>query len=211
MATAILIDGDFFLRRYRRLVGQQNNNKTATDLHWMCREHLKQPDGKRELYRIFFYDCPPLTKKAHNPLTGKAVDFSKTPTAVWRFAFHDELRRLRKVALRLGYLNEDVGHWTVNAEHGDAEAQGLLEFSVPAQRGESASDERRETNSTTRPATSAAMPATPPTTRQTSSRMTLSASAHARLSSSPNGAPFVSPGQRPGNSANPNSSSPEGA
>lgn len=47
-------------------------------------------------------------------LTGKAVDFSTTPTAVWRFAFHDELCHLRKVALWLGYLNEDVGHWAVN-------------------------------------------------------------------------------------------------
>jgi len=116
MATAILIDGDFFIRRYRYLCGKQAAKKVATDLHWMCRRHLEQPDGKRELYRIFFYDCPPLTKKEHNPVTGKAVDFSKTPTAVWRLAFHEELRRMRKVALRLGYLNERTGRWTVNAK-----------------------------------------------------------------------------------------------
>src|SRR5581483_10625071 len=103
MPTAILIDGDFFVRRFRFLASKQTAQKVAADLHWMCREHLRQADAKRELYRIFFYDCPPLTKKVHNPITGKSVDFSKTSTATWRTAFHDELRKLRKVALRLGY------------------------------------------------------------------------------------------------------------
>jgi uncharacterized LabA/DUF88 family protein len=116
MATAVLIDGDFFIRRYRFLVGNQSAQKVATDLHWMCREHLKQADGKRALYRIFFYDCPPLRKKEHHPITGKAVDFAKTSTATWRLAFHNELRKLRKVALRLGYLNERIGHWVVRPE-----------------------------------------------------------------------------------------------
>ena len=116
MPTAILIDGDFFLRRYRFLFGKQNARKVSDDLHWMCREHLKQPEGRKTLYRIFFYDCPPLMKKVHNPITGKAVDFSKTPTAIWRTALHQDLRCLRKVALRLGYLNERVGHWTVRPE-----------------------------------------------------------------------------------------------
>jgi uncharacterized LabA/DUF88 family protein len=116
MATAILIDGDFFIRRLRFLVGKQTAQKAASDLHWMCREHLRQNERKRELYPIFFYDCPPLTKKVHNPITGKAVDFGNTATAVWRAAFHDELRKLRKVALRLGYLNERMGHWSIRPE-----------------------------------------------------------------------------------------------
>ncbi len=116
MATAILIDGDFYLRRIRYLIGGQSAAKTAADLHWMCREHLNQTDGRkirRDLYRIFFYDCPPLAKKVHNPVTKKAIDFSKTPSAIWRNAFHDELRKLRKVALRFGYVNEAMAHWTI--------------------------------------------------------------------------------------------------
>jgi uncharacterized LabA/DUF88 family protein len=117
MPTAILIDGDFFLRRYRALVGKQSPARVANDLHKMCLEHLTQPDGtKRELYRIFFYDCPPLAKKAHNPITGRAIDFATTPTAAWRIAFHHELRCLRKVALRLGYLNERSGHWVLHPD-----------------------------------------------------------------------------------------------
>jgi len=113
MATAILVDGDFFLRRFKYLNGKMVAKNVAAQLHSMCRQHLIQPEGRKNLYRIFFYDCPPLQKKEHHPITKRAVDFSKTPTAEWRVHFHDELRRLRKVALRLGYLNERVGSWAI--------------------------------------------------------------------------------------------------
>jgi len=78
MPTALLIDGDFFLKRYRYLHGRNYPNKVASDLRWMCNEHLKSPQKRRSkndkrnskqlktrsLYRIFFYDCPPSLKKS---------------------------------------------------------------------------------------------------------------------------------------------------
>ena len=111
MPSAILVDGDFFLRRFRHLRGKAAPQVVAKQLHWMCRQHLKDGKRRRRLYRIFFYDCPPLKHKVHNPVSGHALDFSKTKTALWRLAFHDELRKLRKLALRLGYLNERSGRW----------------------------------------------------------------------------------------------------
>jgi uncharacterized LabA/DUF88 family protein len=114
------VDGGFFLRRYRTVCGDQTPAEVADGMHKMCLRHLNvrsnQDSQKRghKLFRIFYYDCPPLQKKAHNPITGKSVDFSKTTTALWRLAFFDELKKLRKVALRLGDLNEKGGHWTVN-------------------------------------------------------------------------------------------------
>jgi len=114
MATAILIDGGFFLKRYSHLLGNNTPEKVAKDLFWMCCKHLEQEKGTvRKLYRIFFYDCPPLTKKAHHLLTGKAIDFSKSPTALWRNAFHKELIKKRKVALRLGYLSQESAKWVL--------------------------------------------------------------------------------------------------
>lgn len=113
MPTAILVDGDFFLRCHRRISGQQEPERVAQELHRICLDHLRQKDGTRELYRIFFYDCPPVMKKVHNPLTGKALDFSKTPVAEFRLRLHQELRKLRKVALRLGYLADKSGYWTI--------------------------------------------------------------------------------------------------
>ncbi len=75
--------------------------------------HLEdQDEGRRKLYRIFFYDCPPLEKKAHNPISRRPVDFAKTPQALFRRAIHSELSKQRKVALRLGRLS-DFTHWRI--------------------------------------------------------------------------------------------------
>jgi uncharacterized LabA/DUF88 family protein len=123
MPTAILIDGDFFLRRYRRLKGKNTPNTVAKDLHRMCLLHLTQDrysskghllrKDRRNLYRIFFYDCPPLKKKVQNPVVKRTIDLSKTSTALWRDSFHQELKKLRKVALRLGYIHERSGGWLI--------------------------------------------------------------------------------------------------
>ena len=90
-------------------------------MHKMARDHVND----EELYRIFFYDCRPLTKKAHNPVTGAAVDFSRSPQAAFRLDLHNELRRLRKVALRLGDLR-DGKRWLLRPEI----AQGLLKKEI---------------------------------------------------------------------------------
>ncbi len=68
--------------------------------------------GKEELYRIFFYDCSPFTWKVHNPITGVSFDFSKSDQAVFRTEFHNQLKKLRKVALRLGELRGGGG-WLI--------------------------------------------------------------------------------------------------
>lgn len=124
MRTAFLIDGGFFLKRYHRLQGGKMPPDVAKALHRMCRDHLldkaRGPNSERRrishLYRIFYYDCPPLAKKAHNPVTRRPIDFSQTPLAKWRLQFFEELKKLRKVALRLGYLNERSANWIVRPE-----------------------------------------------------------------------------------------------
>jgi len=120
MRTALLIDGGFFLRRHQAIAGRMSPEETADALHKMCTYHClgkkSRDDEKRKqvmhLYRIFFYDCEPLQKKAHNPISGELVDFAKSDSARWRMAFHEALRKKRKVALRLGYLNERSAAWS---------------------------------------------------------------------------------------------------
>jgi len=104
--VAILVDGEFFLKRYSRVYGKKHTpERVAKDLFEMCLRHVS--DGKKNddyLYRIFFYDCPPFDGKAHNPVTGKAVDFSKTDVYVFRTELYKELMKKRKIALRRGRL-----------------------------------------------------------------------------------------------------------
>lgn len=143
MPTAILVDGDFFLRRHRDHFGAQSPLEVARELHRLCLAHLspkkprREPEKeveRRELYRIFFYDCPPLTKKVHNPISKQAIDFAKSRTAAWRTQFHDELRRKRKVALRLGYINERSGAWQIRPEKTKELLAGRTELSALTER-----------------------------------------------------------------------------
>jgi len=113
--TAILVDGSFFIKRYRAIkkIHDLDPQKTANDLWQMCISHLTQAKGEvYDLYRIFYYDCLPYDKKQHNPVTGKAIDFSKTPQFKFQSEFLNELKQKRKVALRLGVL-EDKKRWII--------------------------------------------------------------------------------------------------
>lgn len=138
MPTAFLIDGGFFLRRYHRLQGSRTPREAAHALHRMCLDHLQErqrsgpenrPHARRGLYRIFYYDCPPLTKKAHNPVTQAAIDFSKTPLAGWRIQFLEELKKLRKMALRLGYLSDRSARWVLDPQILKKLINGVLSLS----------------------------------------------------------------------------------
>jgi uncharacterized LabA/DUF88 family protein len=110
MPTAIFVDADFFLNRFGQVYDKDRNDPAvvAKTLHEMALDHLTQPGDaeRRSLYRIFVYDCPPLAKKAELPISGLPIDFAKTDSAAFRLQFHNELKCLRKVALRLGRLQE---------------------------------------------------------------------------------------------------------
>lgn len=113
--TAILVDGGFFLKRYKSInkIKKLDPIKTANDLWEMCLKHLTQAKSEKyNLYRIFYYDCLPYDKKHHNPITGKSIDFSKTDQYIFQHAFLEELKKKRKIALRLGVL-EDRKRWII--------------------------------------------------------------------------------------------------
>lgn len=127
MATAVVIDGAYFLRRF----GHSFPHLDATDpvqvawaVLYLAGWHLAirhkseplsagdvetgfRPSESPSLYRIFFYDCPPLTKRMHYPVSKRPLDLAKTETARLRTAIHKKLLDARKVALRLGRLNDD--------------------------------------------------------------------------------------------------------
>lgn len=105
--VAVLVDGGFFRKRANVIYGALSPEELAEKMIQQCRDHVTQK-GKRpenELYRIFYYDCPPLDKKVVHPLTGKQIDYSKLDSTKETLEFFDILRQKRKVALRLGKLS----------------------------------------------------------------------------------------------------------
>lgn len=130
MATAILVDGAFFLRRFSKCFPDHDPTDPKSIAHGLgllAYWHLALKIGPAKLseeidryqsdlsespefYRIFFYDCPPLIKRMHTPVGKRSVNFSKSKDAQFRLAVHQEIQKLRKVALRLGRLN-DTSLW----------------------------------------------------------------------------------------------------
>lgn len=106
--VAVLVDGAFFLNRAKHAIPnfQEDPARTAQLICSYSHRHVEHEENSRdELYRIFYYDCPPLEKKVHLPVSKRALDFKKQPSSVFRSQLFQELKRKRKVALRLGYLS----------------------------------------------------------------------------------------------------------
>jgi uncharacterized LabA/DUF88 family protein len=131
MSTAVLIDGAFFLKRFYHIYKDRDATDAkvvAKTMHEMACHHVNDRQGRqRELHRIFFYDCPPILKKAHKPISRHGIDFSKTPMARFRLELHEEIKKLRKVALRLGHLSDDTS-WRIKPEKLSELLKGGLRF-----------------------------------------------------------------------------------
>jgi uncharacterized LabA/DUF88 family protein len=125
--VAVLIDGGFFLKRYPSLYSGAQVHTPAMIARNIYRAALKHVSPDHELYRIFYYDCFPFGKMAHNPISKKAVDFSRTGIYSQRLALFEELKKKRKLALRLGHI-KDSGSWQIYPAKVKALLKGEISF-----------------------------------------------------------------------------------
>ena len=137
MKLAILVDGGFFLKRYKSVKGFDLNDdaKTiASNLVKYCQAHIKRFNKIRtryglspvELYRIYYYDAKPFDGDAFNPITKRTVSFKKTETFKTRSTIIEALKEQRKIALRLGFLKASSKHWIIKPEHTKSIIEGGL-------------------------------------------------------------------------------------
>lgn len=114
--TAILVDGGFYRKRAAHLWGKKTPEKRAAELNAYCHAHLghEKKYDDRALYRIFYYDCPPLGKTVYHPLLQRGIDFRHSDTYSWTNDFFEELKKQRKVALRLGELSDEHASFNIN-------------------------------------------------------------------------------------------------
>lgn len=125
--VAILVDGGFYRVQAARLFGKKLPEKRADELVRYCQFHLfnrakykiirgKKIYDKNDLYRIFYYDCPPVSKMIYHPLLKKNIDFSKEETFQWTTDFFNSLRTKRKFALRLGKLADSTATFNLKSD-----------------------------------------------------------------------------------------------
>lgn len=125
--VAVLVDGSFFIKRVQfhrkkyfhdqpELTGKQ----MAEVLMSTVRRHLNPKNNKKNLqkidhylHRIYYYDAPPLAIKLHYPLPDapgehcKVLDYKNAPQSLFRSEFLTDLKKQRKVAVRLGTTKHD--------------------------------------------------------------------------------------------------------
>lgn len=113
--TAILVDGGFYKRKALALFGKKSAAERAAELEKYCKSHIeKREDEQRSLYRIFYYDCPPVNITVYHPLLQKNINLANSDTYKWTNTFHAELASKRKFALRLGELDTNSAMYLLN-------------------------------------------------------------------------------------------------
>lgn len=138
--VAILVDGGYYLKGCNRLFNNISDysrydvEQAAAIFHHITTSHINEDAGEY-LYRILYYDGQPLQKRAHNPISQKAIDFGTTEIARFRNNFFERLKHQRKVALRLGTSKDHAG-WIIRPEttkkllKGTVGIEDLTEFDV---------------------------------------------------------------------------------
>lgn len=128
--TAVLVDGGFYRKGARALWGIKSPEDRADELNRYVFRHINSKrDGgaQRELYRIFYYDCPPVQKTVYHPLLKKNIDFGKLETYGWTLAFYDALKSKRKMALRMGKLSDVNPSFTLSPDKVKRLCAGTIE------------------------------------------------------------------------------------
>ena len=126
--VAILIDGGFFLKRYNHLYNTTRTKTAAdvaNDIYRLAHSHV---GGENYLYRIYYYDCIPFDKRVHNPVSKRCINFAKSDLAKFKNELIEELKKKRKVALRLGVLKS--GDWQLRANVVKDVIDGTTSFSI---------------------------------------------------------------------------------
>jgi len=93
-----MLDGGYVQKRLYALLGKRY--PTADDVLEFAKGCVC--DGREELFRIYFYDCPPCTQKVQNPMSGKKTDLGATAVSQRVSRLHQLLACSDHVAFRKG-------------------------------------------------------------------------------------------------------------
>jgi hypothetical protein len=100
--VAVLLDGGFVQKRLYSLLGRKM--PTAKDILSFAGKCVASDE---ELFRIYYYDCPPFGGTLVHPMSGASEDYSATAVFAARTKLLDVLTHSDHVAFRGGVLATD--------------------------------------------------------------------------------------------------------
>ena len=114
MNVAILIDGSFFWMKH--LEARLGQPPTAESVKMACELIMKDPEFEADrLFRAYYYDSPPYGGRATHPISGREVEFGTTEQFRIKHEYLDQLKRMPRMALRLGSLA--MQGWKLNKKN----------------------------------------------------------------------------------------------
>lgn len=119
MDTAILLDGDFTRRLLKRKTGHY---PSVSEIEAFCKSVLIKGEN---LYKTYFYDCPPFDENRPFPVSGNICDFTITYVYAQAINFQESLRQNPFFVYRRGHLSFDG--WTLK----DSSVKKLLKTPRP--------------------------------------------------------------------------------
>lgn len=100
--TVILLDGGFVKKKLQE---KSKAFPTTSDVLAFCQDIMGKDRLKHTLlFRVYYYDAPPLSGSAKNPVDGSSVDFSGTSAAQQNRQLIDSLELEQDFAVRRGHL-----------------------------------------------------------------------------------------------------------
>ncbi len=101
--VAVIIDGGFLLKefgRFRNITARQRIELS----HIRAVADAAVQGGEEELFRVYYYHCPPYAGQQQEPFTATVVDFARTPVASWQTALQQDIRLAPNFAYRRGVI-----------------------------------------------------------------------------------------------------------
>jgi uncharacterized LabA/DUF88 family protein len=118
--AAILVDGEWFRRRLDHALGARLQNGVTADV--LYRNALLALGSDEEIFRIFYYDCPPFSGTEVNPIDQSQVNFETMPKHRARLRFLKEIKKKDYIAVRLGIAKKRG--WTLTDQYINAAING---------------------------------------------------------------------------------------
>lgn len=106
----ILIDGGFFIQKFKERSGKMPNaNDVEKEITTIMNEVQNKTgkDSNDVLFRVYYYDCNPFGGKAKKPGSSEEIDFSQTKTFQAKERMLRNLAQKERFAVRLGELSFD--------------------------------------------------------------------------------------------------------
>jgi uncharacterized LabA/DUF88 family protein len=110
---ALLIDGEWFRRRLEESLKDRLPHGVTAEV--MYKNALLSLAPDEELFRLFYYDCPPYDGVDKNPIDRSVQDFKGQPKFQARQRFLNEFKAKDYVAMRLGVAKQRG--WTLTESY----------------------------------------------------------------------------------------------